>query len=146
MDHSVINWIDLTIIGLYLLVMLGIGVWFVRRVKNENDFYVAGRSLGPVVIMATVCATIVGGSAMMGRAGKAYSEGFTCVMTALPYLIGMYIFSGIAGRIHLVGKQYGARWLRAGKCSVKGHPHHPLYLRKDERTVDFDIEGYLDSL
>ena len=66
MDHSVINWIDLTIIGLYLLVMLGIGVWFVRRVKNENDFYVAGRSLGPVVIMATVCATIVGGSAMMG--------------------------------------------------------------------------------
>ena len=45
-----------------------------------------------------------------------------------------------------LGKQYGARWLRAGKCSVKGHPHHPLYLRKDERTVDFDIEGYLDSL
>ena len=108
MDHSVISWVDLAIIGLYLLVMIGIGVWFVRRVKGEDDFYVAGRSLGPVVIMATVCATIVGGSAMMGRAGKAYSEGFTCVMTALPYLIGMYIFSGIAGRIHLVGKQYGA--------------------------------------
>ena len=89
MDHSVISWVDLVIIGLYLLVMIGIGVWFVRRVKGEDDFYVAGRSLGPVVIMATVCATIVGGSAMMGRAGKAYNEGFACVMTALPYLIGM---------------------------------------------------------
>ena len=45
-----------------------------------------------------------------------------------------------------LGQQYGARWLRAGKCSVKGHPHHPLYLRKDEKTVDFDIENYLEGL
>ena len=45
-----------------------------------------------------------------------------------------------------IGRQYGAHWLRAGKCSVKGHPHHPLYLRKDEKTVDFDIENYLEGL
>ncbi len=45
-----------------------------------------------------------------------------------------------------IGKQYGAHWLCAGKCSQKGHPHHPLYLRKDEKTVPFDIEGYLNSL
>ena len=45
-----------------------------------------------------------------------------------------------------IGERYGARWLCAGKCSQKGHPHHPLYLRKDEKTVDFDIRGYLDRL
>lgn len=45
-----------------------------------------------------------------------------------------------------LGQSYGARWLCAGKRSVKGHPHHPLYLRKDEKTVDFDIEGYLNAL
>jgi hypothetical protein len=45
-----------------------------------------------------------------------------------------------------LGEKYGARWLRAGNCSKKGHPHHPLYLRKDEKTVDFDVNGYLDSL
>ena len=45
-----------------------------------------------------------------------------------------------------IGRRYGAHWLRAGKCSVKGHPHHPLYLRKDEKTVDFDIENYLEGL
>jgi hypothetical protein len=44
-----------------------------------------------------------------------------------------------------LGKKYNARWLRAGAVSVKGHPHHPLYLRKDEKTVDFDIDGYLES-
>ncbi len=45
-----------------------------------------------------------------------------------------------------LGQKYGALWLCAGKCSVKGHPHHPLYLRKDEKTKPFDIERYLDTL
>ena len=45
-----------------------------------------------------------------------------------------------------LGRQYGAHWLCAGNCSAKGHPHHPLYLRKDEKTVDFDIENYLEGL
>ena len=46
----------------------------------------------------------------------------------------------------ILGESYGAKWLCAGKCSVKGHPHHPLYLKKDERTRDFDIGRYLECL
>ncbi len=45
-----------------------------------------------------------------------------------------------------LGQEYGARWLCAGKRSVKGHPHHPLYLKKDEKTCPFDVEEYLNSL
>ena len=45
-----------------------------------------------------------------------------------------------------LGQQFGGRWLCAGKCSKAGHPHHPLYLRKDEPLRDFDIERYLDTL
>lgn len=45
-----------------------------------------------------------------------------------------------------LGERYGAQWLCAGKRSVKGHPHHPLYLRRDEKVVPFDIEGYLATL
>ncbi len=45
-----------------------------------------------------------------------------------------------------VGRCFDARWLCAGKRSVKGHPHHPLYLRKDEKTVPFDVEEYLNTL
>lgn len=45
-----------------------------------------------------------------------------------------------------IGEEYGAHWLCAGKRSAKGHPHHPLYLRKDEKTGSFDIENYLESL
>ena len=45
-----------------------------------------------------------------------------------------------------IGKKYAVNWLCVGKCSVKGHPHHPLYLKKEEKTVPFDIERYLDIL
>ncbi|MBQ6831806.1 MAG: DUF1643 domain-containing protein [Oscillospiraceae bacterium] len=42
-------------------------------------------------------------------------------------------------------QEYGASWFCAGKCSKKGHPHHPLYLRKDELLRPFDVETYLEN-
>ena len=44
-----------------------------------------------------------------------------------------------------IGDEYGARWFCAGAVSKKGHPHHPLYLRKDEVLKPFDTEGYLEQ-
>ena len=44
------------------------------------------------------------------------------------------------------GEEYGARWFCAGPISKKGHPHHPLYLRKDEILRPFDVAGYLERL
>jgi len=38
------------------------------------------------------------------------------------------------------------RWLKIGKLSVQGHPHHPLYLSHKYEPEPFDIEGYLASL
>lgn len=44
------------------------------------------------------------------------------------------------------GEKAGAQWLCAGKISKKGHPHHPLYLRKDEELRPFDVVSYLSNL
>ena len=44
------------------------------------------------------------------------------------------------------GEAYGAGWYCAGAVSKKGHPHHPLYLRKDEKLKPFDIGAYLEKL
>ena len=44
------------------------------------------------------------------------------------------------------GEAFGAAWYCAGKVSKKGHPHHPLYLRKDEKLKPFDVIAYLDTL
>ena len=46
-----------------------------------------------------------------------------------------------------VGKRCGARWFTAGKRSKAGHPHHPLYLKKDSPLDPFtDLEPYLNAL
>ena len=44
------------------------------------------------------------------------------------------------------GTEFGAEWYCAGKVTKKGHPHHPLYLRKDEKLKPFDVSTYLDTL
>jgi len=41
-----------------------------------------------------------------------------------------------------IGERYGARWVTAGTRSKKGHPHHPLYLRKDSGLDPFDVKTY----
>ena len=46
----------------------------------------------------------------------------------------------------LLGEQFGASWYCAGAVTRKGHPHHPLYLRKDEILKPFDVNHYLDTL
>lgn len=45
-----------------------------------------------------------------------------------------------------VGRQYHARWYTAGPRSKRGHPHHPLYLRKDSVLDPFDAAAYCESL
>lgn len=45
-----------------------------------------------------------------------------------------------------LGNARGARWYSAGKRSKQGHPHHPLYLRKDSLLEEFDVGTYLDHL
>ena len=99
--------LDIVIILLYILAILGIGLRFVKRVRNREDYYTADHSLGSKVMLATVCATIIGGSSMMGRAGLGYTSGIECLMTALPYMIGMFLFSAYAGRIYDVGVKHG---------------------------------------
>ncbi len=45
-----------------------------------------------------------------------------------------------------IGNKYDAVWYSAGKISKKGHPHHPLYLKKDTPLDIFDINEYINTL
>ena len=46
-----------------------------------------------------------------------------------------------------IGRQFGARWFTAGPRSKAGHPHHPLYLKKDSGLDPFsDLTDYLTAL
>ena len=74
-----------------------------------------------------------------GRAPAVWAAWGT-IIEKRPYL------KGCVQEMVRIGQNYGAEWLCAGKCSVKGHPHHPLYLRKDEEVRPFDIDRYLEGI
>lgn len=45
-----------------------------------------------------------------------------------------------------IGVKHNAKWYTAGKRSVKGHPHHPLYLQKSATLDEFNPIEYKNSL
>ena len=46
-----------------------------------------------------------------------------------------------------IGEEKGALWYCCGaRSKAGGHPHHPLYLKKDAPLEPFDASAYLDSL
>jgi hypothetical protein len=45
-----------------------------------------------------------------------------------------------------IGREVGATWCHAGPLSVKGHPHHPLYLKSNTPLEPFDAEAYLNLI
>lgn len=61
MHTNPIHWIDWLIIGIYLVGLIGLGVWLSLRQFSRADYYVGGRSIGawPIAIstMATQCST-----------------------------------------------------------------------------------------
>jgi SSS family solute:Na+ symporter len=59
------NILDIIVFILYFSAMLGIGVYFFKKNKNIDDYYVGGRSLGSWHIGLSVVATDVGGGSQL---------------------------------------------------------------------------------
>ena len=49
------------------------------------------------------------------------------------------------GEFAALGREAGAVWYTAGPPLRSGHPHHPLYLRRDTSLLPFDLDGYLSA-
>lgn len=45
-----------------------------------------------------------------------------------------------------LGNENYAQWVSAGAISKRGHPHHPLYLKKDSALDAFDMAHYVQSI
>jgi SSS family transporter len=56
----------LTLVIIYLLITIAIGLWAARRVKNTADFAIAGRHLPLIMIVTTTFATWFGSETVLG--------------------------------------------------------------------------------
>ncbi len=70
----------LTLVILYLLVTIAIGLWAARRVKTTADFAIAGRHLPLVMIVTTTFATWFGSETVLGIPAKFVQGGLNGVV------------------------------------------------------------------
>jgi SSS family solute:Na+ symporter len=66
----------LFVIVVYSLAQIALGLWIARRVKGSGDFFVAGRSLGPGLLAATLIAANIGVGSTIGAAARGFRDGF----------------------------------------------------------------------
>ncbi|OEV30402.1 sodium:solute symporter [Streptomyces nanshensis] len=69
--------VDYAVIIIYLVGMLAVGWWGMRRAKSKSDFLVAGRRLGPTLYSGTMAAIVLGGASTIGGVGLGYQYGLS---------------------------------------------------------------------
>ena len=77
----------------YMLVVIGIGIYFAKRAQaNSDNYFLGGRTLGPWVAALSAEASDMSGWLLMGLPGVAYWLGLADAMwTAIGLAVGTYV-------------------------------------------------------
>ncbi len=82
---------DLLIFIVYVLLVFGVGLYFYRRNKTSEDYYVAGRNVSSWHIGLSVVATDVGGGFSIGLGGLGFTMGLSGSWLLFTGLIGAWM-------------------------------------------------------
>lgn len=85
------HWIDLTIIGCYMIAMLGFGLFFLKKNEGADDYYVGGRNMSSLHIGLSVVATDVGGGFSIGLGGLGFVMGISGSWMLFTGLVGAWL-------------------------------------------------------
>jgi len=110
----------------YLVMCSGVGLWAARRTHTTADFFLAGRSLGPLVLILATMSSIMSGFGFVGGPGLVYDSGLSSGWITFAATIGMPLSWILLGkRLRLlaeardvltlpdaVAARYGGRWPR----------------------------------
>jgi SSS family solute:Na+ symporter len=98
---------DITIFIVYMLLMLGVGYYFMRKNKNDEDYYLGGRNMTKYHVGLSVVATDVGGGFSIGLGGLGFMMGISGSWMLFTGLVGAWLSAVILvpkvarlGRLH----------------------------------------------
>ena len=112
----------LSLVFVYLLITITIGLWAARRVKTTADFAVAGRHLPLIMIVTTTFATWFGSETVLGIPAKFVNGGLGNVVED-PFGAGMCLI--------LVGLFFAAKLYRMTLLTISDY-----YRERYGRTVE----------
>jgi len=93
------SWFDFAVIAAYLAFMLGIGWYVSKRMKNFDDFFIAGRTMTTPILVCTLVSTYYGIDVLFGTSELAYNEGIVAWFgysrpTYLFFIIAAFLLAG----------------------------------------------------
>lgn len=108
----------------YLASCAAIGVWAMRRTATTADFFLAGKSLGPIVVVMATISSVMSGFGFVGGPGLVYESGASSlwmVFISAFSLPTIYLLTGKRLRLlvevrdvltlpQAVGARYGGIW------------------------------------
>jgi SSS family solute:Na+ symporter len=98
---------------LYSVLLMALGIYISRRVKNSADFLVAGRSLGPGRLFATFLAANIGAGSTVAATGLGYRFGLSAWWWVGSASIGTILLSQVLGpRLWTIAKANGLATLQ----------------------------------
>src|SRR5688572_15360918 len=75
--------VDYGVIALYLLAMVGLGVYFAGEQRTTKDFFLAGRSMNWFPLGMPLMATLISALTYTGLPGQAYEHGLKTLIIPL---------------------------------------------------------------
>jgi SSS family solute:Na+ symporter len=88
--------VDLTIIGLYIVGMLGLGYYLFRKTPTLEEYLIAGRSMTTPILVCTLASTYYGLDVLFGTSELAFNEGVVAFFGYSNLSLGIYIFAAFA--------------------------------------------------
>jgi solute:Na+ symporter, SSS family len=87
------HWIDILIFLVYLLMVLGIGIFFHYKNKNQEEYFIGDKKIKSWHIGLSVVATDVGGGFSIGLGGLGFVMGISGSWMLFTGLIGAWLSS-----------------------------------------------------
>jgi len=96
--------VDTVILFAYLALLIGIGLYARRGKPDVDDYFVAGRRMGPLTIACMWVAAWIGGASIVGTSARVHAQGITGIWYILGIAIGCALFGlTVARRVKQVG-------------------------------------------
>ena len=84
----------------YVLLLLGAGLLFRRRLEGLEGFFLAGRRLGSLRVAFTLCASWIGAASLLVSTDEAFRDGLSAFwIIGLPAVLTLVVLLALAGPI-----------------------------------------------
>jgi sodium/proline symporter len=130
----------------YNAILIGVGFWARKRNKSVEDFYLAGRQLGPWIAAISASASSSSAWTLLGVSGAAYAWGLPALWL-FPATVGGFLINWVwvAPRLQALASREGAVTLAAVVAPASLGRMRSLILRVAAAIIVFSFVFYIAS-